>query len=631
MSIKHVFTLVLTAIIVGGCSSSSVVNKQAAVVPTFTVEEFFETTTVYGSDINDAGSAVLISSDVSGVFNAYKIPIDGSAPIALTKSEDNFVSVISWLEGEDRILFTSDEGGNELNHIYLRESDGRIKDLTPGENLKATFAGWHADKKSFFITTNERDPKAFDLYNYSAEDFSRKLVFENTFGTDDITVSKDGRYLAMSKSISNRKTDLYLVDTRADNQTPILITPANAQVAYSVYSFSPDSSALVYASNEEGEFATAYTYDLSSGKKALLYQDDWDVSFLYFSETGRYKVVGINADARTDLWIIDLQSNNEVKLPTLPIGNISGVSFADNDASIAFYVNADNAPSNLYYHKLGSEQVIQLTNTLNPNINSQQLVQSSVERFKSFDNLVIPGLLYKPHRAAANAKVPAIILVHGGPGGQARQGYDPLIQHLVNNGYAIFDVNNRGSSGYGKTFFHLDDKRHGEDDLQDIVHAKYFLQTLDWVEPKRIAVMGGSYGGYMTMAALAFTDEFKLGINIFGVTNWVRTLESIPPWWESFRQSLYDELGDPATDKDRLYKISPLFHADKIKAPVLIVQGANDPRVLQVESDEMVENIRATGTPVEYVLFDDEGHGFSKKENRVTAQKAYSAFLEQYL
>ena len=315
----------------------------------------------------------------------------------------------------------------------------------------------------------------------------------------------------------------------------------------------------------------------------------------------------------------------------MPAGDLKNVNFSADSSYLSFYLNADNSPSNLYVWKLGETSAKRLTQALDSSIDENQLVQSEVVRFNSFDQLSIPALLYKPKQASADNKVPALIWIHGGPGGQSRTGYSPAIQHLVNQGYAILAVNNRGSSGYGKTFFHLDDLRHGEDDLQDIVFGKRYLQSLPWVASDRIGVMGGSYGGYLTMAAMAFTDEFKLGINIFGVTNWVRTLESIPPWWEAFRESLYAELGDPAVDGERLRRISPLFHADKVKKPVLVVQGANDPRVLQVESDEMVAAIRASGVPVEYVLFPDEGHGFLKKANRITAQQAYLKFLQQYL
>lgn len=207
-----------------------------------------------------------------------------------------------------------------------------------------------------------------------------------------------------------------------------------------------------------------------------------------------------------------------------------------------------------------------------------------------------------------------------------------MFQHLVNHGYAVLAVNNRGSNGYGKTFFHMDDRKHGDVDLKDVVAGRGYLESLDWVDKDKIGIIGGSYGGYMTVAALAFTPEvFDVGIDIFGVTNWERTLASIPPWWESFRKALYDEMGDPAVDKERHHAISPLFHAENITKPLLVVQGANDPRVLQVESDEMVEKVRANGVPVTYVLFPDEGHGFLKRENRIKASEAYLTFLNQYL
>ncbi|MDQ3483471.1 MAG: alpha/beta fold hydrolase, partial [Pseudomonadota bacterium] len=233
-------------------------------------------------------------------------------------------------------------------------------------------------------------------------------------------------------------------------------------------------------------------------------------------------------------------------------------------------------------------------------------------------------MLYKPLGADAQNKAPALVFVHGGPGGQSRRGYSPMIQHLVNNGYAVYAINNRGSSGYGKTFFHLDDRKHGDVDLKDVVASKAFLGSMDWVDADRIGIMGGSYGGYMVAAALAFEPQvFDVGVNIFGVTNWVRTLESIPPYWAAFRESLYDEMGDPKTDAERHRRISPLFHAENIVKPMLVVQGANDPRVLQVESDEIVAAVKANGVPVEYLVFPDEGHGFLRKQNRISASEAY--------
>lgn len=596
----------------------------------YSAEDFYKTTAVFGSSINHDASTVLISSDESGIFNAYKMPLDGSPAQALTTSIQDSVFGVSWFPNDDRILYTGDKGGNEEDHLYVREIDGTSKDLTPGESLKASFTGWHDDDKHFFVSSNERDPKYFDLYLYQTKDYSRKMVYQNNDGYSISGVSPNGQWLAVSKDNSNADRDIFLVDLNSEDSAAVLITQHEGDVSHRVYTFTKDSLCLIYATNEFGEFNQAWVYVIESKEKKLNYKADWDVSFTYYSKDGRYQVTGVNNDAQTKLDILDTKTNTKVELPEMPAGDLRGVGFSKDSGTMVFYLNSDTSPSNLYVHKMGTDQIKRLTNTGNPDIDESNLVVGQVKRFKSFDGLEIPGILYKP-KHAENEVVPALIFIHGGPGGQSRKGYNPLIQHLVNNGYAIFSINNRGSSGYGKTFHHLDDKKHGEDDLQDVVYNKYYLQTLDWIDKDHIGVIGGSYGGYLTMAAMAYTDEFKVGVNIFGVTNWVRTLKSIPPYWESFRKSLYDELGDPETDEQRLHDISPVFFGHQVKSPVLVVQGANDPRVLKIESDEMVEAIRSGGTFVDYLLFEDEGHGFSKKKNRIAASNKYLEFLDKYL
>ena len=558
------------------------------------------------------------------------MPLDGSPAQPLTNSTQDSVFGVSWFPNDDRALFSGDKGGNEEDHLYVRELDGSTKDLTPGEGLKANFVSWHDDGNQFYVTTNERDPKFYDLYLYQIKDYSRQMVYQNNDGYAISDVSPNGQWLVINKNNSNADSDLFLVDLNSDDSSALLITQHEGDVSHGAYTFSKDSLCLVYATNEFGEFNQAWTYVIETKEKKLNYKADWDVSFTYFSKDGRYQVTGVNDDAQTKLDILDTNDNSKVSLPDMPAGDLRGVGFSKDSNTMVFYLNSDTSPSNLYVHKMGTDSIKRLTNTGNPDIYEGNLVTGEVKRFKSFDDLEIPGILYKPKQAETEV-VPALIFIHGGPGGQSRKGYNPLVQHLVNNGYAVFSINNRGSSGYGKTFNHLDDKRHGEDDLQDVVYNKYYLQTLDWVDKERIGVIGGSYGGYLTMAAMAYTDEFKVGVNIFGVTNWVRTLKSIPPYWESFRKSLYDELGDPEVDEERLHKISPVFFGHQVKKPVLVVQGANDPRVLQVESDEMVEAIRSNGTYVDYLLFEDEGHGFSKKKNRIAASNKYLEFLDKYL
>ena len=605
-------------------------------IPKYSAQAFFETTSYgltgsAGHAFSADGKALLMSSDASGVFNVYSLAVDGGATEQLTQSTNNAVFAVSWFPADDRILYTYDGGGNELNHVFVREIDGSTRDLTPGDELKAGFLAWAKDGQSFYLTSTERDGKSFDIYRYSVSDYSRDLLFENP-GFQISAISDDGRWIALDKPRTSADSDIFVVDLQRDNPEPMLITSHMGNVSYGTYEFTRDNKSLVYATNEFGEFDQAWKYDLQSGESSVLVEADWDVSYVIFSPSGRYQVAGVNADARTEVTVVDTQSGDEVNLPELPPGDLRNIRFSADETHIALIVNADDSPSNIYVIDLAEGHTHQLTQALNPAIDQSHLVSSEVIRYKSFDGLEIPSVLYRPHGASAQNPVPALVLVHGGPGGQTRTGYRAMVQHLVNHGYAILGANNRGSSGYGKTFNHLDDKRHGEEDLQDIVYGRAYLDSLDWVDGSRVGIIGGSYGGYMVAAALAFEPEaFEVGIDIFGVTNWVRTLENIPPWWEANKEALYDEMGDPATDAERHRKISPLFHAENIVKPMLVVQGANDPRVLQVESDELVAAIQANEVPVEYLVFPDEGHGFRKRVNRISASDAYVKFLDIYL
>ena len=602
-------------------------------LPRYSAREFFETTaySLAGSGryaFSPDGRSLLISSDRSGVFNAYRLPVAGGEPVALTNSPDNATFAISFFPNDERILVTSDRGGNELNHLYVRQPDGTLRDLTPGDRLKAQFLGWAADGRTFWAATNERNPQMFDVYAYDAQTLERRLVFQNE-GFTPATVSPDGRHVALVKSHSSANSDIYLAEL-GSSAAPRLITQHEGNVEYGPYTFTPDGRALVYGTNEHGEWAQAWTYDLASGNRERLVAADWDVMNVTFSPSGRYRVHALNADASTQVTITG-PGGRQVTLRGVPAGDLGGIRFNRDETAIAFTVASDTSPSDIFVADLATGQARRLTTALNPRIDEGQLVQGRVVRFPSYDGTQIPGILYRPREASGSNPVPGIVLVHGGPGGQSRRGYSAMVQHLVNNGYAVYAINNRGSSGYGKTFFHMDDRKHGDVDLRDVVASRDFLANMDWISD-RIAVMGGSYGGYMTAAALAFHPEtFDAGINIFGVTNWVRTLQSIPAWWGAQRVALYDEMGDPANDATRHRAISPLFHANRIRRPMLVVQGANDPRVLQVESDELVAAARANNVPVEYLLFPDEGHGFLRKENRIRASDAYLAFLNQHL
>ncbi|MFQ5670709.1 MAG: S9 family peptidase [Acidobacteriota bacterium] len=630
-------TVMLAVLLWAGCGGRPAGEAESAAFRQYDARTFFMTTSFGAADshgfaFSPDGRRILVSDDESGVFNARSIDIQSGVSTELTASAGSAVFAVSYFPGDERVLFTADQDGNELDHVYVQEPDGSRRDLTPGEKLKASFAGWSGDGKHFYLLTNERDGKDFDLYAYAAAGYGRVLLFRNDQGWGIDSISRDARWLALVKNRTSADNDLFLVDLDAASPQPRRITPHQGNVSHSVLTFTPGSRKLYYLTDEHGEFAQAWSYDLSSGEKELVYRDDWDVVSMGFSPRGTYQVRGVNADARTVVRIVEAATGGPVALPPLPPGELRSVRFSADDGQVAFFINSDTSPSNLFVVDLAGGGLKQLTHSLNPEIHAGDLVEGRVIRYPSFDDLMIPALLYRPRQATADRKAPALVFVHGGPGGQTTRGYRALIQHLVNHGYAVLGVNNRGSSGYGKTFNHLDDRHHGEGDLQDVVWGRRYLETLDWVDGGRVGVMGGSYGGYMTVAALAFHPEaFEVGIDVFGVTNWERTLKSIPPWWEAFKESLYDEMGDPATDQERHHRISPLFHARKIQRPLLVVQGKNDPRVLKVESDEMVAAVRANGVPVKYIVFPDEGHGFRKRENRIAASEAYLAFLDRYL
>ncbi|MBN8483109.1 MAG: S9 family peptidase [Xanthomonadales bacterium] len=596
----------------------------------YAIEDFIDTTGVAGASFSPDEREILFSSNRTGVWNAYTMPVGGGDWTPVTASTTDNINAVGWFANDARKLVTRDQGGNELNHLYVIEADGSERDLTPGDKLKAIFAGFSHDGSAFYVQTNERDPKFFDLYRYAARDYARQRLFENTEGFEIGPISPDERWLALGKTRTTNDNNLYLVDLKTKKR--IHLSPHKGDAQFAAQDFSPDSKHLLYLGNEGSEFAGLRRYDIETATHARVQDEPWDIVYAAYSHNGKYRVVATNVDGSTRVAVVEAATGSPAALPKLPAGEIRGLGIARSEKRMAFYVNGDRQPNELYTLEIGQPDARRLTTSLSARLDAADLVDSSVVRFTSFDGLEIPNILWKPHQASASAKAPAMVLVHGGPGGQTTRAWNVLAQYLANHGYVILGINNRGSSGYGKTFFAADDGKHGREPLRDCVEAKKYLQSLDYVDADRIGIIGGSYGGYMTLAALAFTpDEFKVGVDIFGVSNWLRTLESIPPYWESMREALYQEIGDPATQRDMLVATSPVFHADKIVKPLMVLQGRNDPRVIIAESDDIVAAVKKNNVPVEYVVFDDEGHGFSKKKNQIDGYGRILAFLDTYL
>ncbi len=624
-SMKYILSCLLLIFLIS-CKKET---KEPVVQKTYPIEEFYKNTRVGGGNFSEDESKLLVHSDASGIFNVYEIDIETGEQKKITSSENDSFFSVDYVRGSGEIIYNADKGGNEIDHLYLLQKDGTTKDLTPGENEKAQFAGWSEDKKSMFYLSNNRDSKYFDLLKMSVGKWLPELIYENNEGFDVSSISHNENNILLLKPITTSEDKLFLFDRSAKKMTEI----SDGKGSYNGSGFSKDDKYFYYLTNAGKEFTYLVAYEIATGKKEVVFETKWDVMYSYLSESDKYRVIAINEDGKNNLIIRNNSDGKNIDVPDFPDGDISAVNISESEKLIRMTVSTSKSPSNLYVYNLETKALKKLTENLNKNIDPNDLVSAEVVRYKSFDGIDIPAIYYKPIHASATNKVPALVWVHGGPGGQSRVGYFSLIQFLVNNGYAVLAVNNRGSSGYGNTFYTMDDLNHGDKDLKDCIWGKKWLQSQDYIDGEKIGIIGGSYGGYMTMAAMAFApDEFDVGVNIFGVTNWVRTLKSIPPYWEAMRSALYKELGDPfSADSTRLYNISPLFHAEKIKNPVMVLQGANDPRVLQIESDEMVAAMEKNNVKVNYIIFPDEGHGFVKKENEIKGYGSILLFLDEHL
>lgn len=597
----------------------------------YDIEQLYNNVAVGAAGFNTDETKVLVQNNSSGIFNVYELNIADTSMHSLTSSQKESFFAVDYLPGSDKFIYSADEGGNENSHLFLKSKNDTVaKDLTPWPNSANSFYGWSSDKRSMYVTSNQRNPQTFDLWKLDTATWEATLLYQNDSAYDVAGVSKTERYIGLNKSITTDKNELYLFD-RVTKTMKRLSNDNEAR--WNVAAIEKNDSILYYSTNDGSEYSYLVKYNINSGKADKLYEDKWDVAGMNLSENEKYHTIFVNEDGKNKVLLFDHATNQPVAFPEIKDGDVLDVTISPSEKNLLLTIGSSTSPQNLYTYNLDSKELKRLTSTLNKEIDENDLAKAEVVRFKSFDGIEIPAIYYKPLQASKNNKVGALVWVHGGPGGQSRVGFSNSIQYLVNHGYAVLAVNNRGSSGYGKTFYKMDNKDHGNGDLKDCIWAKKWLAEQEYIDSSAIGILGGSYGGCMVLNALcSYPDEFKAGVDLFGVANWLRTLRSIPPYWESFRKALYDELGDPnSADSVHLKQASGLYNYQKITKPLIVFQGANDVRVLQIESDEIVEGVKKNGVPVEYIVYPDEGHGFAKKENQITTSKRTLEFLDKYL
>jgi dipeptidyl aminopeptidase/acylaminoacyl peptidase len=602
-----------------------------AAVKEYTVQELYDNKNISADAFNADDSKIMVDANISGIYNLYELNIADSSMKPLTHSAKESFYGVDYLAGSDKFIYNADQGGNENSHLYLMSpGDTSARDLTPWAKSANSFYKWSDDKKYFFISSNRRDVKYFDLLKMDTSKWVPTMFYQNDSAYEPGILSSTNRYITLAKSITTDKNELYLFD---ESEKKLKKLSNGNEARWTAVAFEKNDSILYYITNDSSEFSYLVKYNIHSGKTEKLYSTNWDVTWMNLSKNEKYRTVFINEDGKSKVLLFDHALNKPLEFPEIPGADIQSVLISESEKNMALTVGSSRSPYNIYVYNFETKVLKQLTQNLNPAVNQTDLVNAEVIRYKSFDGLEIPAILYKPILAGPQNKVPAVLSIHGGPGGQSTVGFSNNIQYLVNHGYAVLAVNNRGSSGYGKTFYKLDNKDHGNGDLKDCIWAKKWLQQQDYIDTGKIAIMGGSYGGCMVLSALAFyPNEYKAGVDYFGVANWLRTLRSIPPYWETFRKALYDEMGDPNTaDSVMLKNTSPLFNYQKINKPLIVFQGMNDVRVLPIESQEIVAGVRKNGVPVEYVTYADEGHGFQKKENQMDAISKTLIFLDKYV
>jgi dipeptidyl aminopeptidase/acylaminoacyl peptidase len=519
------------------------------------------------------------------------------------------------------------DGGRNLS-IFAKEGEN-ITNIAPGENVRTTWRGVNNDFSGFYYVSNLRSPRKFDRYEYNFANKTSKLIFQNDTKFSTSFTSYNHKYILLHEGITEEITNLHLYNI--ENNTKTTLSPKDNDSYFYGKGFSLDNQEVYYLTNNASEFAYLEKYNIETNKRTIVAKENWDIVSINFSTDHNFITIHTNENGRARVKVKDLEKDEFLDIPFLDSAEVEEVSFGPNNKHLLLRVTGYNQPKSIWLLNLETGKSEQIISSLNPEIDANDLSNPIDTTITSFDGLKIPAFLYLP-KDGTKKKNAALVWTHGGPGGQFRTNYNQYIQYVVNQGYTVLAVNNRGSSGYGKTFKALDNQKHGVDDLQDIIKGKELLASMNGIDKNRIGIIGDSYGGYLVLAALTFhPDEFAFGIDMFGISNWLHVLNDIPDFWEARKTALYEEMGNPKKDSLMLYNKSPLFFSDNIKKPLMVIQGANDPKVPQSESDSIVARVRANNMPTEYVLFDDEGHGIRKKENQIEAMKRIGEFLKQNL
>ncbi len=591
----------------------------------YTIADFLKVKTSFGSRFSPDASKIAYLSNLTGTTQIYLMSIDGGDATQLTDFPD-FIEGMIFSPRENLIAFSKSEGGSEKNQIYLIDSNTKeITELTNKPEVKYQLGSFSYDGKFISYASNERNGKDFDVYIMNLKTKEKRCVFDLGDSCSSAGFSPSGKYLAISRFYSNENNDLYLFNLET-NETEH-ITPHDNNVSYGAPRWLPDESSFYIATNYDLEFESLAKYSLNTKKFEYVIKPNWDIIGLAMHRGGKYFGIAINEDGYNKLTIYEPYTLKPIPY-NLPSGEIEGLSFSANGKYMTFGLGDSKRTTNIFIADMETGKTEQLTDTPQ-GVPQDILVEPELFHFKSFDGLEIPAFIYKPKNIEAHKKLPTIINIHGGPESQYKPSLALLTQYFVYAGYIVVAPNIRGSSGYGKTYMALDNVEKRMDSVKDIVALSEYLKNIPEVDGNKLVAMGGSYGGFMVLACMAFYPDFwAAGVDIVGVANFITFLENTAPYRRANREAEYGSL---EKNREFLKSISPINSLDKIKAPLLVIHGANDPRVPLSEAEQIETKLKEHGKAVELLIYLDEGHGLSKLKNRLDAYPKVVEFLEKVL
>lgn len=605
-------------------------------------ERFIAVRSIGNGRYSPTGDGFAYLANTTGLPNIWWQPDGGGFARQLTTLSEKRVSEFVFSPDGSKIAFLADHHGDEMHQLYVIDTfDGWPRQLTDAPEVQYSLTGWTPDGKQIVVTGNDRDPTQMDpqLVDAATAQVTRLLTGGLFYAS---TVSPDGKTMAISEFISNTRQRLWLLDLQSAEKVAVLGVPVGDGVAKVDVKAGPlvwraDSSGLYAMTDQDHEFSALVFIDRESGTWRHVLKEDLAVEDAVINRAGTRLAVTVNDGGATSLRLFAVEGGVERPLPgpELPLGVVAGVSIHPSGERLLLGFNSPTEATNLSIVDLVPESPCgalegartKVEQSMLGGIDPAGMIEPELIAYPSFDR-AIPAWLYRP---AGSGPFPVVLSIHGGPEAQEQPVYGMLglYQYLLSRGIGVLAPNIRGSTGYGKTYQKLIHRDWGGGELRDIEAAADYLTSLDWVDPAKLAVAGGSFGGFATLSAMTrLPDRWAVGVDLVGPSNLITFVDSVPPFW---RETMASWVGDAEKDRDLLIERSPITYVDDLRAPLLVIQGKNDPRVVQAESDQMVERLRATGVDVEYVVDETAGHGPADRDGWVRWLRLMAEFLERHL